>query len=143
MNMQKNSWENEEFENAEFSLIIRGNLNIEKLNEDLKLKSPTIIKKGDIISKVAGKSQEDVYIYSKKYENISMAVEHLDDFLTELYNVKEIIRNLTEIHNISLRIYIQSSQAQISFSMKKETILKLAEMKLPIDFSVISWGGVV
>ena len=101
-----------------------------------------IIKKGDIISKVVGESKEDVYIYSKKYENIAMVNESFDNFITEILTAKDKICDLSQKYNVSLRVYIQSSQAQISFSFKKEILLKLKELNLSVDFSIISWGEI-
>ena len=101
-----------------------------------------MIKKGDIISKVVGESQEDVYIYSKKYENIEKMNENLDDFLTEILTVKNEICNLYQNNDISLRIYTQSSQSQISFLFTKENLLKLKELNIPVDFSILSWGEI-
>ena len=142
LNLRKNSWGNEQFESKVYSLIIRGDLDFKKLNEELKFNAPEIAKKGEMLSRVVGECQEDVYIYSKKYEDDKSADEYLYNFLTEIYAVKDIIRDLAEKHNISLRLYIQSSQAQISFSMKNKLLPMLAEMNLPIDFSIFSWGGV-
>ena len=101
-----------------------------------------MIKKGDIISKVVGESQEDVYIYSKKYENIEKMNENLDEFLTGILTVKDEICNLSQKNDISLRIYTQSSQSQISFLFTKEILLKLKELNIPVDFSILSWGEI-
>ena len=140
--LRKNSWENERFETVEYSLIIRGDLDFGYINNTLCCKSPKMIKKGDIISKVVGESQEDVYIYSKKYENIEKMNENLDDFLTEILTVKDEICNLSQNNDISLRIYTQSSQSQISFLFTKENLLKLKELNIPVDFSILSWGEI-
>ena len=140
--LRKNSWENERFETVEYSLIIRGDLDFGYINNTLCFKSPKMIKKGDIISKVVGESQEDVYIYSKKYENIEKMNENLDDFLTEILTVKNEICNLYQNNDISLRIYTQSSQSQISFLFTKENLLKLKELNIPVDFSILSWGEI-
>lgn len=140
--LRKNSWDNEQFETAEYSFIMRGDLDFEYINNTLRFESPKMIKKGEVISKVVGESREDVYIYSKNYENIETVNENFGDFLTEILTAKDEIYNLSQQNNISLRIYIQSSQAQISFAFKKEILAKLEELKLPVDFSIISWGEI-
>lgn len=140
--MRKNSWGNEQFETCEISLIVRGNLDFDTICNTLTLNPNIIIKKGEVISKVVGESEEDVYIYSKKYNSVITIDDNINDFLTEIIIKKDELHNLSKQNNISLRIYLQSSQSQISFSIKTELLQKINELRVPIEFSIISWGEI-
>ena len=143
--MQKNSLENNIFNSSDYSLIIRGiDIDLEELksklgfNENIKL-----IKQGEFISKVVGKSKKDVYIYSECNDNEDEELKLLYSFLEHLISKKATIKEYAQKHEVVIRIFIQSSLAQMYYSINNKVLHKLHELDLPVELSILSWGEVI
>ena len=141
LKLQKNFWENEAFSSVQYTLQIKcKNLEVNTVSETLNLNSPVIIKKGEIISKALGTCEEDIYMYEKKFSQFS--IEDFENFLDEIVGHSEILKKYSTKDEVKIRIFIQSSQAQIFFEFYEKQINLLNKLSLPIEFSILSWGEV-
>lgn len=141
--MQKNSWENDSFSSIQFSLIIKGkNFDFDNMRKNLSFEPITIIKEGDMISRVTGKNKNDMFMYEKTCNCEEDFIKDLDCFLNTLLAKKNYIIEYIEKYNTVLRLYMQSSQAEMFFSLSHDIIKKVYELKIPIEFSILSWGNV-
>ena len=141
--MQKNSWNSKRFFTTAYSLIIRSDfINFDDVNDNLAFKDVSVIKKGDLVSRVFGKSEMDVYIYEKKILYKDEKSRELFSFLDELLERKDFLLKYSREYDVVVRIYMQVSDAQIYFEMQPQIIEKLNKLGLPIEVSILSWGEV-
>ena len=126
------------------SLLIKGKdiLNFDDINNNLKIKASSVMKKGEIRSKIVGAIQNDIWIYEIKAANDENLNTILEKLLKTLKPVKNYISKLNFSQNVCIRCHIQSNDAQIYFLVSPSIISNLAELKLPIEVSILSWGEV-
>jgi len=124
------------------TLMLRGiNLDFDEISKQLSLNPTKTGQKGD-----RGLT-DDFWFYSREYnykhdgEEVSSdgINELLLTFLDEIKSIKEL-----NIQALSKRIwvFVQSNFAQFGFSISNDTLCKMADLGLPLDFSMLSWGEV-
>ena len=142
--MLKNSWENNKLESTSYALIIKGvKLNLDEISACLNFSNAKMIHAGEIISKVVGACEKDIYIYKENYENVENASDKLKLFLDTLIKKKQLLLELSLRFETSIRVFIQSSQAQMYFNFDSGVISKLNELQIPVELSILSWGEVL
>lgn len=125
------------------SLIIRGDkLNIEEIEENLQIKPSRLVRKGEVISKIIGESQQDIWIYEKKNDDNEMPLNSLKSILSSISSSKGYLHNLANYAELTIKCYVQSEYAQISFKISPSVLKKLASMNIEFEVSILSWGGV-
>lgn len=126
------------------SLIIRGHdtLDFDDIFKQLPIKPSTIVRKGEIKYKTAGKFKSDVWIYEIKKKKNEELSETLDTLISDLKKYISSIKNLSKYYEMCIRCYIQSDLAQIGFEFSPEAIKGLSELSLKLEFSILSWGEV-
>lgn len=133
---------NRRFSTIAYSLIIKSDkYDLEKIKEQLNLENPKIIKKGNIVSRFIGKSKMNVYTYKCSYDT-DEGFKYLLSFLDDLIEQKNLLTKYSQQFEVVIRLYAQSSQAQMYFEVSPEVIEKLNELHLPIELSILSWGEV-
>lgn len=127
-----------------FNLIIRGkhDLDFDEIEKNLGLEATSKKRKGTIISKVMGPIPNDIWIFEIEYNENSEPKEVFGSLITRLKPTKDYLAQLSTLHDVCLRFYIQSDFAQIFFRLSPQILNDLAELNLPLEVSILSWGGV-
>ena len=130
--MQKNFSDNEIFTEYTFMLIINGQL--ETYLDLLKDISPyKFNKKGDITSKTFGMIKEDFFCYEEKCDSESEFNNIFNNFISNLLTHKQLLFNLKDkVRDIYINIFIQSSEAKITFDFTPSNLAKLHELGLSL-----------
>ncbi len=125
------------------SLIIRGeNLNIIEIEENLQLKPSRLVRKDEVVSRVIGKSQHDVWIFEKEFDENGTPAKTLKNILASISSSKDYLQNLTNFAELSIKCYVQSNYAQVNFKINPNILKELASMNIEFEVSILSWGGV-
>lgn len=125
------------------SLLIRGSqINFDEVDMNLKVKPTRVVKKGDVISKSIGPSQYDVWVYEIRHDENGNPKESLTELLSNLKSSRDFLHTIFQTADVSVKCYIQSDLAQISFEFSPEIIKELAELGVKLEISILSWGGV-
>lgn len=119
------------------ALIIKGHgINVDELDKQLNMKHASYKQEGNDISKVLPSLESDIVKYAEEVDDIS-----LDDKIH--FFCKKISNNLKLIkkkYSCKLRIYLQSSEAQMYWKLSEKTILAIHECNVECEFSILSWG---
>lgn len=125
------------------SLLIRGdNLDFNEIEKNLQVKPSRIVKKGEIYSKVIGKSQYDIWILDIKFDNRGAPEDALMNLTSIIHPFKEYVKKLSEIADIRIKCYVQSEYAQLNFELSSRVISELANLNVKMEISILSWGAV-
>lgn len=125
------------------SLIIKGDdINIGQVGDKLELTPTRVVRKGEVMSSVVGPSPCASWSYDIHVSDDRPPYFAVDELLTILLPKRSFLEDLSQSHDVSLRLYIQSDLAQISFDLPIRVIRRLADMGLRVEFSILSWGGV-
>jgi ribosomal 50S subunit-recycling heat shock protein len=124
-------------------LVIRGHeLNFNEIQNNLKIKPSRAVKKGEVISKVVGESEYDLWVYEIKLNEAKKPDQILEDLLSILNPHKAYIQNIAKYADVRMKCYVQSDYAQIYFELSPNVIKELASMEIKLEISILSWGGV-
>jgi hypothetical protein len=128
------------------SLEIRGyKLNEQEISDVLKLQSSEFYNDSSMKLKF-GKTKEDIWSHNlwcyeqeSNYEEFDLMC---DRFLRSIQNVKRLSDLETEISDVRLHLMINSQLAQIHAFLSAKFFGKIAELGLPMDVNIISFGYV-
>lgn len=125
------------------SLVIRGmELDFENITREIQVQSTRMGRKGESSGKGNRVFPNDFWSYEVKADGNSMADEILNRLLLTLAPMKAFLQSLQAVSDVCIRFFIQSDYAQIGFDIQPVTIVKLAELGLRLEVSILSWGGV-
>jgi len=125
------------------SLMIRGHeLNFNEIENSLKINPSRVVKKGEIISKVVGESEYDLWVYEIKLDEAKKPDQTLRDLLSIFNPRKAYIQNIAKSADVRIKCYVQSDDAQIYFELSPNTINELASLGIKFEITILSWGGV-
>jgi hypothetical protein len=125
------------------SIIIRGHeLNINEIENNLKIKPSRVVRKGEVISNVIGESEYDLWAYEIKLNETQKPGQVLEDLLSLLNPCKTYIQHIAKYTDVRMKCYVQSDYAQINFELSPSIMSELANMEIKLEISILSWGGV-
>lgn len=123
-------------------LIIRGHeLSFNEIENNLKINPLRVVKKGEVISKVVGESEYDLWVYEIKLDEAKKPDQIFRDLLSVLNPYKAYIQNIAKYADVRMKCYVQSDDAQIYFELSPNVIKELASMGIKLEISILSWGG--
>lgn len=138
------SGKQETINEARFYLTIHGmDLPVEQIEAGLKVKATRLIRKGEELNRLPLiVAAEDEWQYA-----VSLTAHHgkdagLNDLLTLINDKAELLQPMKEKGQVSLRLYVQSDNAQMAYQLMPETLAKIVATGLPLDVSSLSWGEV-
>ena len=115
-------------------------IDFEDINKNLPLLPAKITKKGEKYRFVTAENDFILYeIEEKNEDTISNINALLDSFLP----YKEYIYEISQKYYISLRLSLSSDFGQMYCMLPKEIMRKIAELKLNLEISILSFGGVI
>lgn len=124
-------------------LVIRGgNLNLAEIEKNLQIKPTRLVKKGEVLCDVVGKSQYDIWVVEKEIDENRTPAEALKSIITMISPSKEYLQSLTCFAELIIKCYIQSEYAQINFDISPDILKDLAHMNIKFEISILSWGMV-
>lgn len=125
------------------SLMIKGeHLNFEDIEKNLQIKPSRLIRNGEIVSKVIGNSQYDLWAFEIKYGNNKAINEVLNELLVTISSSREYLQNLSNVADVKIKCYLQSDFAQINFAFDSNVLKELANIDIKFEISIFSWGGI-
>ncbi len=125
------------------SLMISGeNLDFEAISRDLSLQSTDTRTKGELLNKLPPiVSQEDCWLYEIPLADNEGLDPRMHALLQTLEQATSALQALRRQSEVTLRLYVQSDYAQIFYRLMPDTLSRLAAIGLPLEVSVLSWGG--
>ncbi len=125
------------------SLMISGEqLDFEAISRDLALQSTDTRTKGELLNKLPPiVSEEDCWLYEIELADNEGLDPRMHALLEALERATGALDALRVRHAVSLRLYVQSDYAQIFYRLMPDTLRRLAAIGLPLEVSVLSWGG--
>lgn len=130
---------------SRFSLILMGNdLPVEKISAAMGLEPTRVIRKGDVLNRLPlVLAEHDEWTSTIDLTNAQDTDAALNELLAQIILHKENMKNLAEQGiSVSMRLYVQSDYAQMSYRLMPETLSRLVATGLPLEVSSISWGEV-
>lgn len=125
-------------------LMIRGNdLYFDEIEKNLEIKPSRMVKKGELVSKVVGKSQYDLWTYEIKINETNPPNLILKQLLSKLNPCKAYLQKISMSADILIKCYVQSDYAQISFEFLPDVLKELANLDIKLEISILSWGKVI
>jgi hypothetical protein len=124
------------------SLIFRGNsLDFGQIERTLNITASSQYKKGNVINRILGNAETDIFIYKIHFQENSGFQFSLKQLLLTILPHKEFIRKFTKNEEVQVRCSFQSELAQIYFDIPSEIHNLLSSLNLDLAISVFSWGG--
>jgi len=124
------------------SLIIKSNkLDIDEISKNLKLKPSSVSRKGDVISKVVGAVQSDIWVYKIKTQDDEELSSIIGKLLEIIRPSTNYLKTIATTEDVCIRCYIQSDLAQIFFELPSKLIQQLSDLYIRLELSILSWGG--
>ncbi len=130
---------------SRFSLILEGNnLPVEKISAAMGLEPTRVIRKGDVLNRLPLMlAEHDEWTSTIDLTNAQDTDAALNELLAQIIQHKTDMKTLTEQGiGVSMRLYVQSDYAQMSYRLMPETLSRLVATGLPLEVSSISWGEV-
>ena len=90
---------------------------------------------------ISKKQDSTTYILKQKYvkcDNVGSAVE---SFCYKNHITPLSVKKLQSAGVCALRLFLQSDFAQIGFGFSPSTMAWMATLNVPIEVSILSWGG--
>ena len=136
--------DNNRMTQARFSLIVEGEgLPFDEIGTTLGLEPTRIIRKGDVLNRLPLiEAATDEWTYTVALCTPVGVDSQLNHFLAELILHQDELAELSRDWTITLRLYVQSDYAQISYQLMPETLQRLVALGLPLDVSSLSWGEI-
>lgn len=123
------------------SLVISGeNLNLTKISEDLQLQPTKRVRKGEKL-KIGGECPQDVWAYHIQVDELTAPDRALETLLLTIGQNGNYLRQLADEADVRVKCYVQSDYAQVFFRFSPDVIRALANLNIPFDISILSWGG--
>ena len=106
--------------------------------------SPSFVRrKGEYISQALGLlADRDMWVIKEQYPNAEDINEVIDGFIQKYSPILENIEELKGKFTIKLRLSVVSLVGQMLFVLSSDVQKKLAQIGLPLELSVFSYGGV-
>jgi len=125
------------------SLMISGvGLDFTAIERDLALGATDTRARGELLNKLPPViSEEDSWLYEVKLANNEGVDPLMHELLAALENASAALTALRAKHEVVLRLYVKSDYARIFYRLMPDTLNRLAHIGLPLEVSVISWGG--
>ena len=129
-------------ENGRFSLMISGeNLSQAQVEAGLDLVATSFIEQGSLLSRLPRiEATEDLWVHEISLTSPDGTDTALNGLLETLLAHKPFLNALAAKCQITLRLYVRSSRAHITYSLMPATLQKLTEVGLPLELSSLSWG---
>ncbi len=130
---------------SRFSLILEGNnLPVEKISAAMGLEPTRVIRKGDVLNRLPlVLAEHDEWTSTIDLTNAQDTDAALNELLAQIILHKTEMKALAEQGiGVSMRLYVQSDYAQMSYRLMPETLSRLVATGLPLEVSSISWGEV-
>lgn len=130
---------------SRFSLILEGNhLPVEKISAAMGLEPTRVIRKGDVLNRLPlVLAEHDEWTSTIDLTNAQDTDAALNELLAQIILHKEEMKTFAEQGiGVSMRLYVQSDYAQMSYRLMPETLSRLVATGLPLEVSSISWGEV-
>lgn len=129
-------------ETGRFSLMIRGEALSEKeLEQGLGLAATSLIRKGALLNRLPRiEAADDLWVHEIPLSAPDDTDSGLNDLLEQLLAHKAFLLEQAKTKQVTLRLYVRSSRAHITYSLMPETLQKLNEIGLPLELSSLSWG---
>lgn len=125
------------------SLIITGdNLDLDLIEDTLKIEASEKWKKGEIFNRLIGEIQNDFIRFNEKTSGKYNPDKTLNILLDKLLNNEAFLKNLRRSACISIRCFVQSDYAQVDYTLSATTLNKITQLGIGLEISVLSWGGV-
>lgn len=136
--------ENNRMNQALFSLIVEGeNLPFDEIGAILCLEPTRLIRKGDVLNRLPLiEAATDEWTYTVSLDSPEGVDTQLNHFLAELILHQDELANMSRGWKFTLRLFVQSDYAQISYQLMPETLQRLVAIGLPLDVSSLSWGEI-
>lgn len=125
------------------SLMISGEqLDFGAISRDLALQSTDMRTKGELLNKLPPIiSEEDCWLHEIELADNEGLDPRMHALLEALEHAAGALDELRARFAVSLRLYVQSDYAQIFYRLMPDTLRRLAAIGLPLEVSVLSWGG--
>ncbi len=129
--------------NWELSLMVSGeNVDFDAVSSDLGLASTDTRTKGELLNKLPPiVCEQDCWAYEIELANNEGLDPRMHALLQQLEKNGPALARLRERYDVILRLYVQSEYAQIFYRLMPDTLARLAGIGLPLEVSVVSWGG--
>ncbi|WP_028778715.1 DUF4279 domain-containing protein [Shimazuella kribbensis] len=128
---------------GKFVFSIRGLVvDFDHIEQNLLLAPTKKIKKGELLSVSKKKSQDNVWSYEKEITSQDKdELSQLYALLEDLYPYRDYISSLRKYYSqVMIDCYLRSDFGQMGFSMNSSMLNILAELKLDINFHLLSYG---
>ena len=125
------------------SLMIAGDgLDFAAIERDLALRATDTRTKGELLNKLPPiVSEEDCWLHEVQLSDQKGLDPRMHALLSALEAASEALTALRAEHEVILRLYLQSDYAQIFYRLMPDTLSRLARIGLPLEVSMVSWGG--
>ncbi len=125
------------------SLMISGDgVDFTAVSRDLALESTDTRTKGELLNKLPPIiSEEDCWQHEIELADNEGLDPRMHALLTALENASAALAVLRAKYAVTLRLYVQSDYAQIFYRLMPDTLSRLALIGLPLEVSMVSWGG--
>ena len=125
------------------SLMISGDgLDFAAIEKGLALSATDTRTKGELLNKLPPiVSEEDCWLHEIQLSDKKGSDPGMHALLSVLEAACDTLAALRARHEVILRLYIQSEYAQIFYRLMPDTLSRLARIGLPLEVSMVSWGG--
>ena len=129
---------------AKLALLVTGTeLPMEELNRLLELKPTRVVRKGDLINRLPEMfAEEDEWVYALQLSAPSGTDMAMVQFLEHLTRHRDSIHQVKKLGRVTLRLFVQSDYAQMTYNLTPATLGWLAGINLTLEISSLSWGEV-
>ena len=120
------------------SLLIRGNeFNVKEFDEKMSICDSVALEKGEISD--GHKMTFNLWEYQVEYNEDDIN-EILKSFCETIKPKLDIISQIQTDNNCILQMFIQSEEAQMGLSISSENLLKIADLGIRFEISILSYG---
>lgn len=127
---------------ARFALILTGEeVPMEEAEKLLGLKPTRVIRKGEIINRLPElRAETDEWVHGILLCHPMDEEPAMNELLQYLSEHKSALTTLGTQCHLTLRLYVQSDYAQMTYQLMPETLQSLVDVGLPLEVSSLSWG---
>ena len=125
------------------SLMISGDeVDFAAIEQGLALRATDTRTKGELLNKLPPiVSEEDCWLHEIELSDNEGSDSRMHALLSALEAASDVLAALRAKHEVTLRLYVQSDYAQIFYRLMPDTLSRLARIGLPLEVSMVSWGG--
>lgn len=127
---------------ARLALILTGkDVPMREAGELLDLKPTRVIRKGELINRLPElRAETDEWVYAIQLCHPMDEEPAMNELLQHLSEHKSALASLSAQCDLTLRLYVQSDYAQMTYQLMPETLQSLVDVGLPLEVSSLSWG---